>query len=89
MGYEENEMSDMLSKMIDDITKQKEMLVINRIEELGIQFDLEELKKPRRFTRFLTERHPDGLELYYYDNYTDNGVFIIGFKEVHEPFKSK
>lgn len=68
---------ELQEKLIQGFLKKKDDLIEARLTELGIQ-------KPEkcRFNPLLREQHEGFGELYYYNDGTKNGLFIIGFKDI-------
>ena len=74
-------LEDAIYSMSEDIENQKALMIQAALIEKGIDLDFNAmLKNPPRFTRLNAEYHTTDTELYYYDDGSHNGLFIIGFR---------
>jgi hypothetical protein len=74
---------ELTQKIIEDLMQKKDHLVKDRIKELGLNLEYyEDLLKNKkvRFNPFIHEHHENGYEFLYFNDGTENGLFIIGFK---------
>jgi len=77
-------MENLISEIIKSINDKKEAYLIEACKKLNLpipEFSILE----QRFNPYLKEDHQGFGELYYYNDGTKNGKFIIGFTEFKEP----
>lgn len=75
---------DMNNELINSINEKKEAILKERCESLGLP--IPNLKtREQRFNPFLLEQHKGFGELYYYNDGTKNGLFIVGFTDLIPP----
>jgi hypothetical protein len=79
VGGEFDKMSQVMSNLIANINNQKQQILKDKLEELGIEIDWE-LEQTRRFKSILIEHHADtGHEVYYYNDGTKKGQRVVTF----------
>jgi hypothetical protein len=72
-------------KLIRGFIDKMENIIKTRIIELGLPLDkyISDMKESKiRFNPYLKCDYPDGSELIYYNDGSDNGLFVIGFYPV-------
>jgi hypothetical protein len=66
---------------MENLAKKKDLIIVEKIEKLGIDLSIwsEKIKAKRiRFNPFLLEQHGN-TELIYYNDGSENGLFVVGF----------
>lgn len=76
-----NPVNEAIKKLAEDVQNKKTKLVKQKLKEKGFGHLIEGMEK-RIFPRVARVVQPDGWELYFADDGTDSGLFIIGFKDV-------
>ena len=74
----ENMVSDLVSQMVESITKQKEEILKTKIYNKFQDFNFEEEKK-RRFKKIVCEVDYHGNETYYFNDGTSEGCRLVTF----------
>jgi hypothetical protein len=70
-------MSDITEKFIKDVSVSRNALIMDRLQKLGIEFDIEE-EKHRRFKRLLSEIKGNS-EVIYFNDGSISGLRVIKF----------
>ena len=80
MDKEGEALNDMLIEQIALLNKKKDEMITQALEIKGISLDLE-LEKTRRFKSMMCVDDKDsGLESYYYNDGSEDGLLIISFQ---------
>ena len=85
--FETNLIDNAIRKMSEDIARQKETIILQRLKSIGIEVDMKEEDK-RRFNRFKLEVQ-DNKETLYYNDGSINGLRVITFVKTNIPFNLK
>lgn len=73
-------LQEKISKMVESIGNQKEAIVKSKMIEKGMAIPSIDAMKQYRFNPLMCEHHEGYGDLYYYNDGTKNGQFIVGFK---------
>ena len=76
--------NSLINNAIEKISKRKDDLILNKLKELGIEFDFQQ-EKDRRFKRFRIEQRENETSYYYNDGSTE-GLRVITFVDTQTPF---
>ena len=80
-------MQEAISKLTADIHERRQGLILGRLNEFGIEIDLE--KEKRRRFKSLSIEHNGEEETIYYNNGSENGLRIITFVTKQKPFDAE
>ena len=82
----DNIVRDLVSQMVDSISKQKEDILKSKILNKFQDFNFEEEKK-RRFKKLVCEVDYHGNETYYYNDGTTDGCRLVTFFKFEPQFE--
>ena len=82
----DNIVRDLVSQMVDSISKQKEDILKTRLLNKFQDFNFEEEKK-RRFKKLVCEVDYHGNETYYYNDGTTDGCRLVTFFKFEPQFE--
>jgi hypothetical protein len=71
-------LDEIQKSFFEKVVKTKEEAIKYQCEKLGIPIPDESVKN-KRFNPYIEEYHEGFGELYYYNDGSDNGLFIVGF----------
>ena len=77
-------MQELIKQLTEKITSQKELILKEKCKILGVPIPDLSLKDSR-FNPYILEKHEGFGELYYYNDGTKNGKFIVGFSDFEDP----
>lgn len=82
-------MNQVIDKIINEVSCKKSEILNTKLHQKGFAHLIDEglNGKPKRFNRLLCEVQGDE-ERYYVDNFTDEGVFIVGFRTIFNGVES-
>lgn len=76
----EKSIQDLVLKQVELINAHKEFIVKKRLKEyLGYDLDIKK-ESQRTFPRLMKQIHPDGLEIYVWNDGTESGHKLVTFK---------
>lgn len=89
-GNYKSQFHEIMEQLAADIQSKKEAVVMERLKAKGIEFDSEK-ESIRRFKSIMVESHethfsPTNTELYFYNDGSEQGLFIVGFMPEEQTF---